>query len=628
MSLWSPSHVQFTVLRARNLIAKGKGGNNDVFVTIQLGKEKYQTSTIKNALNPEWFEECDLPIPSLQTEIEVTVFHHGVLSDDFLGYVTIPLWEYKVTETPKSSWVSLHNKPSSKSGDSKYRGELEVKLTFHSQSRSEVTPHGLKKRSSSIRNLATVFGDKFKFARSRSFRENRRDPEGGKVDKSRTLGGTGSRDGQETPGGISPYAHSSVHFSALDINRAPWGIDPSAPDTLTRSYSMSAAYIKSMSLDRNKQDIYSVSKNTTSTDETKSKKNGSTNVTHNIIPQTGVSQVYSQSMHNLPGNRRSCTEIPLRQPPPLPYDPRLSSKDDLVLKDMNDRRAMSEYHINSAFRVPPVSNYFDSAPRTELSGIYESIRERTEPENSVSSSSDPESVPMPRPRHRRLPRKDGAPALRRNKGDPHEFNGRDSGILEDRSSSHGNSLEGSSITTTDGTINNGSKPRGRAVTNDNESSHLELTRSETQGNNPSVFQQLERGRTKKKVPVPSLFYSKENNQGELVVRKRSRGQRDRLRQIRQGNKRYTVQGLDNHSGLYDESLSDTSDASRPEVPDDLLSVLKNMTKEELFRVVIQSKAQMIRKDQYIKDLENYIDDLLVRVMEAKPKLLSRPGMHR
>lgn len=58
-----------------------------------------------------------------------------------------------------------------------------------------------------------------------------------------------------------------------------------------------------------------------------------------------------------------------------------------------------------------------------------------------------------------------------------------------------------------------------------------------------------------------------------------------------------------------------------------LTVLKYFS-QELFRVVIQCKAQMIRKDQYIKDLENYIDDLLVRVMEATPKLLSRPGMLR
>ena len=43
--------------------------------------------------------------------------------------------------------------------------------------------------------------------------------------------------------------------------------------------------------------------------------------------------------------------------------------------------------------------------------------------------------------------------------------------------------------------------------------------------------------------------------------------------------------------------------------------------QELIRLVVTHKAQIIRKDQYIKDLEKYIDDLLVRVMEVQPKLL-------
>ncbi|KAK0049570.1 rab11 family-interacting protein 1, partial [Biomphalaria pfeifferi] len=619
-------------LRARNLIAKGKGGNNDVFVTIQLGKEKYQTSTIKNALNPEWFEECDLPIASLHSEIEVSLFHHGVLSDDFLGYVAIPLWEQKVTETPKSSWVSLHAKPNSKSGDTKYRGELEIKLTFHSQAKTECTPHGLKKRSSSIRNLATAFGDKFKFVRSRSLRENRRETEAGKMNKHR---GVSSPDAPETASlrGIPPYAHSPVHFSALDISRAPWGIDPSAPDTLTRSYSMSAAYIKSMSLDRNKSEIYSVSTNV-GNKRKDSSSGGGNSIKQSAPPPPGVAASYSQSMYNLPGNRRSCTEIPLRQPPPLPYDLRLSSKDDCSLRDLNDRRAKSEFHINSTSRPPPqpLSGFFDSGHRTELSGIYESIRERTEPENSASSSSsDPESVPMPRPR--RYLHKDGRSSKKRT-GEQNEINGRDSGILEDRSSSHGNSLEGSSIN--DGTANNGSKSRSwTSAANDENLLKKDEDRNKAPANNSGYHfgdkdLAINRtGRAKKKVSVPSQFYSKENSQGELVVRKRSRGQRDRLRHIRQGNRRYTVQGLDNHNRLYDDSLSsEPSDTSRAEVPEDMLSVFKNMSKEDLFRVVIQCKAQMIRKDQYIKDLENYIDDLLVRVMEATPKLLSRPGMHR
>ena len=35
-------------------------GTNDAYVTIQLGKEKYQTSIKERCDNPEWHEECDL----------------------------------------------------------------------------------------------------------------------------------------------------------------------------------------------------------------------------------------------------------------------------------------------------------------------------------------------------------------------------------------------------------------------------------------------------------------------------------------------------------------------------------------------------------------------------------------
>ncbi|BFZ05072.1 hypothetical protein BsWGS_08110 [Bradybaena similaris] len=660
MSLWSPTHVQFTVLRARNLVAKGKGGNNDVFVTIQLGKEKYQTSTIKSALNPEWFEECDLPITDMRSEVQVSLFHRGVLSDDFLGYAAIPLWEHKITESSTSSWLALKHKPS-KPPDNKYRGELEVKLTFHCRSRTDLTSRGLKKRSSSIRNLASAFGDKFKLSRSRSYRdirENRRDSDVFKMDKSRTMDGQEIRSPQGAQEGhprlcAYPYNHqlsnSPVHFSALDISRAPWGMDPNTPDALTRSYSMSAAYIKSMSLDRSKLANYPGSRvSNSSVNKTTNTSNGSIgNISFNQgSTMPGVSQLHSQSLYNLPGNRRSCAEVPFHQPPPPPYDLKSSSKDDSVLSSRH-RRAASEHQLTSVFRVPvlPIPNNIEP-PRRDRSGIYESIKERTEPENSASSS-DPESVPMPKPRMKRFGQMESSSrsylreyslplsSSRPNSSDQHPFNGRDSGILDDRSPSLGNSLEGS-ITTTDG-AGNGSKAQGQTAAADCniEPSKRDFALSST-ADDRGITQFLDKetsmngsSKIRKKVTVPSQFYSKENAQGELVVRKRSRGQRDRLRQLRQANRRYTVQGLEHGaSGLYDESVSEPSDSSRTEVSDDLVSVFKNMTKEELLRVVLTSKAQMIRKDQYIRDLENYIDDLLVRVMETTPRLLSRHPLHR
>ena len=79
--MWSPTHVQVLVRRAKGLNIKGKNGKietddmtmnffsspywfvtgtNDAFVTIGLGKEKFQTSVKEKSENPEWLEQCEL----------------------------------------------------------------------------------------------------------------------------------------------------------------------------------------------------------------------------------------------------------------------------------------------------------------------------------------------------------------------------------------------------------------------------------------------------------------------------------------------------------------------------------------------------------------------------------------
>lgn len=51
----------FLVLRAKHLLIKGKNGSNNCFVTIALGKEKYQTTIKEKSLeNVDWHEECEL----------------------------------------------------------------------------------------------------------------------------------------------------------------------------------------------------------------------------------------------------------------------------------------------------------------------------------------------------------------------------------------------------------------------------------------------------------------------------------------------------------------------------------------------------------------------------------------
>ncbi|XP_070199976.1 rab11 family-interacting protein 2-like isoform X2 [Littorina saxatilis] len=536
MSVWNPTHSQFTVLRARNIIAKGKAGNNDVFVTIQLGKEKYQTSTIKNARNPEWFEECDLPIPHLHSEIEVSVFHRGVLSDDFLGYAAIPLWEQKIQDKPKTQWVPLKNKPS-KGVDNKYRGEIEVKVTFHCHSRVDFTS-GLKKRSSSIRNLATAVGDKLKFNRSKSFRENRKDPEGG-----------GKSDRNQNHNG-----------SLQDVPE----------EGLTRSYSMSAAYVKTMSLDRGNVLQFA----------------------NNGGEAEAGQDLKSKSLYNIAGNRHSMVELPSSQPPP-PYQVRPSSQDDLHLgRPSSGPRPHPRLPVSSA-------SYLDSVLRRDQAR-YESIRERTEPE---SSSSDNERQPARRPR----PPPRGIRTRPRPFSEEVNVDPRDLRALASLTSSQGANSRGGTPVSMEG----------------GEGQFVEFQRSEMMTNGSLQFDRS---------GLLSSQRKKSDNSGQLLVngdvKLRKRAKRERLKMYRQAGRRFTVQGLESRlSGLYDDSMSDPSDSSRTEIPDDLFGVYKNMSKEELLRVVIQNKAQLIRKDQYIKDLECYIDNLLVRVMEMQPRILHRPPLH-
>ncbi|XP_021931921.1 rab11 family-interacting protein 1 isoform X2 [Zootermopsis nevadensis] len=130
--MWSPTHVQVTVQRARGLLTKGKHGTNDAFVTIALGKEKYQTSVKEKALQDvDWHEECELQIPKQGNvaEIVLTVLHRNFIGvDEFLGVVNIPLADFDVYERPRNRWYDLKSKPGKEKN--KPRGELEVRVAF------------------------------------------------------------------------------------------------------------------------------------------------------------------------------------------------------------------------------------------------------------------------------------------------------------------------------------------------------------------------------------------------------------------------------------------------------------------------------------------------------------------
>ncbi|KPP76545.1 hypothetical protein Z043_104103, partial [Scleropages formosus] len=96
---WFPTHVQATVLQAKELQPKGKNGTNDAYAIIQLGKEKYSTSVSEKTLNPVWREEASFELPGLLLEgnpeiheLCLIVMHRSLVGmDKFLGQKTINL---------------------------------------------------------------------------------------------------------------------------------------------------------------------------------------------------------------------------------------------------------------------------------------------------------------------------------------------------------------------------------------------------------------------------------------------------------------------------------------------------------------------------------------------------------
>ncbi|XP_051025550.1 rab11 family-interacting protein 1 [Acomys russatus] len=138
-TMWSPTHVQVTVLQARGLRAKGPGGTSDAYAVIQVGKEKYATSVSERSLGaPVWREEATFELPPLLSSgaapaaaatLQLTVLHRALLGlDKFLGRAEVDLRElHRDQSRRKTQWYALKSKPGKKE---KERGEIEVDIQF------------------------------------------------------------------------------------------------------------------------------------------------------------------------------------------------------------------------------------------------------------------------------------------------------------------------------------------------------------------------------------------------------------------------------------------------------------------------------------------------------------------
>ncbi|XP_054252586.1 rab11 family-interacting protein 1 [Indicator indicator] len=94
---WVPTHVQVTVLRARGLRAKAAagGGGSDAYTVMALGREKFSTSVAERCQGqPLWREEAtfELPPPPRPAALRLTVLHRALVGlDKFLGRAEVDL---------------------------------------------------------------------------------------------------------------------------------------------------------------------------------------------------------------------------------------------------------------------------------------------------------------------------------------------------------------------------------------------------------------------------------------------------------------------------------------------------------------------------------------------------------
>ncbi|AWP11804.1 putative rab11 family-interacting protein 5-like [Scophthalmus maximus] len=139
---WVPTHANVTVLRARGLRTKGKHGSRYLYTVIQLAKDKFTTGLVEKADVPEWSEECCFELlpgiledggrgayPPGSGDLVLTVMHRVLIGlDVFLGQTVVPLDKIFHDGTcPRDEWFKLHSKAGRKE---KERGELQLTVQF------------------------------------------------------------------------------------------------------------------------------------------------------------------------------------------------------------------------------------------------------------------------------------------------------------------------------------------------------------------------------------------------------------------------------------------------------------------------------------------------------------------
>ncbi|XP_030623142.1 rab11 family-interacting protein 1 isoform X2 [Chanos chanos] len=132
---WYPTSVQVTVHQARNLKIKGKNGTNDAYAIIQVAKDKFSTSVAEKCVAPVWKEEASFDLPLFhqanadRCTLYIIVMHRALVGlDKLLGQAIINLVELHDNKSrKKTDWYKLVDKNGKADKD---RGEVLLDVQF------------------------------------------------------------------------------------------------------------------------------------------------------------------------------------------------------------------------------------------------------------------------------------------------------------------------------------------------------------------------------------------------------------------------------------------------------------------------------------------------------------------
>uniref|UniRef100_A0A8C6S8T8 Rab11 family-interacting protein 1 n=1 Tax=Neogobius melanostomus TaxID=47308 RepID=A0A8C6S8T8_9GOBI len=132
---WYPTSVRVTVHQAKDLRVKGKNGTNDAYAIIQVAKDKFSTTVAEKCVTPVWKEEASFDLPLFhpgnaeRCTLYIILMHRAQVGlDKFLGQAVINLLALHDNKArKKADWFKLVDKAGK---EEKARGEVLLDIQF------------------------------------------------------------------------------------------------------------------------------------------------------------------------------------------------------------------------------------------------------------------------------------------------------------------------------------------------------------------------------------------------------------------------------------------------------------------------------------------------------------------